>query len=121
MGFSLEGVQAERDSPVKERDILRASMDEMLQTHDRLLDQLTEGQSQVQVMEPILEGTRTPNGLEGLVQSSDTGCDLLFRHLSQALERTIQVVQAKLEEAGLEVPSSLWDVVWGDVSSPDPF
>ncbi|GAA0169571.1 hypothetical protein LIER_24022 [Lithospermum erythrorhizon] len=49
------------------------------------------------------------------------GLDLLFKHFSLALERTIRVVQAKLEEAKLEVPFSLWDVVRDDVSSPDPF
>ncbi|GAA0165033.1 hypothetical protein LIER_20534 [Lithospermum erythrorhizon] len=40
--------------------------------------------------------------------------------LSLALERTIQVVQARLEEAGLEVPATLWDLVRDDVPLPDP-
>ncbi|GAA0167435.1 hypothetical protein LIER_22371 [Lithospermum erythrorhizon] len=71
---TLEGVQAERDSTmrgrdaiVKKRDYLRAGNDEMLQTHDRLLDQLTESQFQAQVMEATLEGSRTDDGLEELV------------------------------------------------------
>ncbi|GAA0151572.1 hypothetical protein LIER_10267 [Lithospermum erythrorhizon] len=42
------------------------------------------------------------------------------RHSSRMLEKSIQVVQAKLDEAELEVPSSLWDTVRDDVSSPDP-
>ncbi|GAA0164246.1 hypothetical protein LIER_19931 [Lithospermum erythrorhizon] len=78
-----------------------------------LLWRLTERQHQAQVMEATLEGIRTTDGLEELVQSSDMGLDLLFRHFSRALERTIQVVQAKLEDTGLDVPSSLWDVVLG--------
>ncbi|GAA0164078.1 hypothetical protein LIER_19797 [Lithospermum erythrorhizon] len=41
-------------------------------------------------------------------------------HFFRALERTIRIVQAELEEAELEVPSSLWDAVRGNVSSPDP-
>ncbi|GAA0157334.1 hypothetical protein LIER_14622 [Lithospermum erythrorhizon] len=80
----------ERDAEVKKRDILHVDRDEMFQTHDRLLDQLSERQCQAQVMEITLE------------------------------DRTIQVVQAKLEEAELEVPASLWDEVRDDVSSPNP-
>ncbi|GAA0184402.1 hypothetical protein LIER_31690 [Lithospermum erythrorhizon] len=84
-GYSLEVVQAERDFIVKEQDILHVGRDEMLQTHDLLLDQLAESQRQAQVMEATLEGTRTTNGLEELVQISDMGRDLLFRHFSRAL------------------------------------
>ncbi|GAA0172215.1 hypothetical protein LIER_41302 [Lithospermum erythrorhizon] len=40
----LDGVQAERDSILKEREGLRAGRDEILQTHNRLLDQLTKSQ-----------------------------------------------------------------------------
>ncbi|GAA0141134.1 hypothetical protein LIER_02349 [Lithospermum erythrorhizon] len=71
-------------------------------------------------MEATLEGIRTTDGLEELVESSDTGRALLFRHFFRALERTIRVVHAKLEEAELQVSSSIWDAVRGDVSSPDP-
>ncbi|GAA0149084.1 hypothetical protein LIER_08350 [Lithospermum erythrorhizon] len=53
-------------------------------------------------------------------RSFDIDRDLLFKHFSRALERTIRVVQAKLEKDELEVPASLWDAVRGDVSSPDP-
>ncbi|GAA0164095.1 hypothetical protein LIER_19812 [Lithospermum erythrorhizon] len=94
-----EGVQAERDIAVKDRDILRAGEARMLQTHDRLLDQLTESQHQAHVIEVTLEGIRTAEGLEGLVQNSDLGRDLLFRHSSRMLEKTIRMVQAKLHEA----------------------
>ncbi|GAA0153852.1 hypothetical protein LIER_11993 [Lithospermum erythrorhizon] len=71
---SLEDMQGERDFAVKdidaavrERDILRAGRDEMLQIHNRLLDQLIEGQCQSQVMEATFEGTRNTNGMEELV------------------------------------------------------
>ncbi|GAA0148154.1 hypothetical protein LIER_07675 [Lithospermum erythrorhizon] len=116
----LEGVWAEKVFTVKERDHLRAGRDKMLQTHDRLLDQLTESQRQAQTMEATLEGTRALKGLGELVRGSDVGRDLFFQHSSQALERTIRAVQAKLEEADLEIPSTLWDLVRDDVSSPDP-
>ncbi|GAA0149227.1 hypothetical protein LIER_08456 [Lithospermum erythrorhizon] len=96
---TLEGVHAERNSTMrekdvamKERDSLRTGRDEMLQTHFRLRDQLTESQRQAQVMEATLEGARTTDVLEDLVQSSNTGRDLLFQHFSLALERTIVVV-----------------------------
>ncbi|GAA0166548.1 hypothetical protein LIER_21679 [Lithospermum erythrorhizon] len=79
---SLEGVQAERDSAMMERDVA------------------------AQVLKATLEGIWTADGLEELVQSSDTGCDQLLKHLSRTLERTIRVVQAKLEEVELEMPSS---------------
>ncbi|GAA0176219.1 hypothetical protein LIER_29252 [Lithospermum erythrorhizon] len=85
MGSSVEGMQADRDLAVKGRDILRADRDEMLQTHDCLLDQLSERQCQAQLMEATLEGIRTIDSLEELVQSSDAGRDLLFRHFSRAL------------------------------------
>ncbi|GAA0185755.1 hypothetical protein LIER_33043 [Lithospermum erythrorhizon] len=94
---TFEGVQTERDSTmrerdaaVKERDSLRAGKDEILQTDDRLLDQLTESQRQAQVIEATMEGA---NGLEEL---------------------------ARLEEAELEVPATLWASVRDDVSSSDP-
>ncbi|GAA0169572.1 hypothetical protein LIER_24023 [Lithospermum erythrorhizon] len=64
---SLEGVQTERDSAVKERETLRAGRDEMLQTHDRLLDQLIESQRQAQVMKVTLESIRTTDSLGELV------------------------------------------------------
>ncbi|GAA0156086.1 hypothetical protein LIER_13660 [Lithospermum erythrorhizon] len=124
---TLEGVQAEKDSTmrerdaaVKERDNLCAGKGEMLQTHDRLLDQLTESQCQAQVMEATLEGAQTADGLEELIRSSDAGRDLLFRHFSLALERTIRAVQARPEEAELEVPPTLRDSVRNDVSFRDP-
>ncbi|GAA0152448.1 hypothetical protein LIER_10929 [Lithospermum erythrorhizon] len=120
MRAELEGVQAERDSTLKERESLCVGRDEMLQTHDRLLDQLTESQHQPHIMEVTLEGAKTTEGLGELVRSSDVGRDLLFQHFSLALERTIRAVQAKLEEAELEVPDTHWDLVRDDVSSPDP-
>ncbi|GAA0141502.1 hypothetical protein LIER_35404 [Lithospermum erythrorhizon] len=92
----LEGMQAGRDSELKEMDTLRVGRDEMLQTHDRLLDQLTESQRQAQIMEATLEGTRTAEGLSELVRSSDAGHDLLFQHFSLAMKRTIRAVQARL-------------------------
>ncbi|GAA0152207.1 hypothetical protein LIER_37444 [Lithospermum erythrorhizon] len=70
-------------------------------------------------MKATLEGTRTTEGLGKLVQSSDTGHDLLFQHFSPDLERTIRAVQVRLEEAELEVPTTLWDSVGDDVSYPD--
>ncbi|GAA0161617.1 hypothetical protein LIER_17892 [Lithospermum erythrorhizon] len=81
----LEGMQAERDSTLLERDALgkeresrRAGRDEMLQTNDSLLGQLSESQRQAWIMEASLEGVRTTEGLGDLVRGSDTGCDLLF-------------------------------------------
>ncbi|GAA0146751.1 hypothetical protein LIER_06630 [Lithospermum erythrorhizon] len=127
MKTTLEGVQTERDSAMKERDAavkvresLRDGRDEMMQTHDYLLDQLTEIQRQAQVMEATLKSARTADGLEELVQISATGRNLLFRYFSLALEKTIGPVQAKLEETELEVPATLWDSVRDDISFPDP-
>ncbi|GAA0140552.1 hypothetical protein LIER_01873 [Lithospermum erythrorhizon] len=57
-----------------------------------------------------------PQGTGEQVRSSDAGRDLLFQHFS--LERTIRAVQARLEEEQLEVPSTIWDSVRDDVSSP---
>ncbi|GAA0166541.1 hypothetical protein LIER_40208 [Lithospermum erythrorhizon] len=71
-------------------------------------------------MEITLEGIRITEGLEELVQNSDAGRDSLFKSSSQTLEKTIRVMQAKMEEGELEVPSSLWDAVRDDVSSSDP-
>ncbi|GAA0179540.1 hypothetical protein LIER_29988 [Lithospermum erythrorhizon] len=81
---------------------------------------LTKIQPQAQIMEANIEGIRTTEGLGELVHGSDAGRELLLQHFSRALERTIQVVQAKLEEADLEVPAALWDSVRDDVSPPDP-
>ncbi|GAA0139196.1 hypothetical protein LIER_00794 [Lithospermum erythrorhizon] len=99
----LEGMQAKRDSALLERDAsmkerdalkkegksLRAGKDEMLQANDRLLGQLTKSQRQAQIMKASLEGIRTSEGLSDLVQGSDAGRDLLLRHFSLALGRTI--------------------------------
>ncbi|GAA0169332.1 hypothetical protein LIER_23847 [Lithospermum erythrorhizon] len=73
----LERMQAERDSALKERDHLQAGTDEILQTHDRLLDQLTESQRQVKIM----EATRTLEGLGELVRSSDRVAILRSSHI----------------------------------------
>ncbi|GAA0168930.1 hypothetical protein LIER_23521 [Lithospermum erythrorhizon] len=81
-----EGLCAEGESN------LRAGQDEMLQTHDHLLNQLTKSQRHAQIMEATLEGTRTTEGLGELVRSSNVGHDLLFQHFTQALERTIQAM-----------------------------
>ncbi|GAA0184540.1 hypothetical protein LIER_31828 [Lithospermum erythrorhizon] len=91
----------------------------MLQTHDRLLDQLIESQCQAHIMEASLDGIQSTEGLRELIQSSDVGRDLLFQYFSLALERTIQVVHARLEEGELDVPIVLWDSVRDDVSPPD--
>ncbi|GAA0139766.1 hypothetical protein LIER_35130 [Lithospermum erythrorhizon] len=131
MRAEVEGMQAERDFALLEKDTLkkegesfRTGRDEMLETYDHLLDQLTESQRQAQIMEASLEGVWTTEGLGELVRSSDARRDLLFQHFSLALERTIQAVQARLEEAELEVPHTLWDSMRDDsmrddVSSPD--
>ncbi|GAA0155384.1 hypothetical protein LIER_38073 [Lithospermum erythrorhizon] len=71
-------------------------------------------------MQDTLEGTRTLEGLGKLVRCSNVGHDLRFQHSSQTLEKTIQAVQARLEEAELEVPTTFWDSVRDDISSPDP-
>ncbi|GAA0166344.1 hypothetical protein LIER_21519 [Lithospermum erythrorhizon] len=78
MKAELEGMRAKRDFALKERDILRVGRDEMLQTHDHLLDQLNESQRQAQIMEATLEGAQTTEGLGELVRTSDVGGDLLF-------------------------------------------
>ncbi|GAA0164104.1 hypothetical protein LIER_19818 [Lithospermum erythrorhizon] len=116
----MESVVNERDVAVKEKDVFCADRDEMLQTHDCLLDQLLESIRQTQVLEATLKGIRSTDRLEVLVQNSDVGRDLLFRHSSRALERTIQVVQSKMDKAELEVPASFWDQVRDSTSSPCP-
>ncbi|GAA0155865.1 hypothetical protein LIER_38169 [Lithospermum erythrorhizon] len=108
----LEGMQAKRDSALleryaskkdkdalkKERESLRAGRDEMLEANDRLLGYLTESQRQAQIMKASLEGVITSNGLSNLVHGFDARRDLLLQLFSFALERTIQVVQARMDE-----------------------
>ncbi|GAA0157158.1 hypothetical protein LIER_14482 [Lithospermum erythrorhizon] len=71
-------------------------------------------------MEASLEGVRTTEGLGDLVRGSDARRDLIFQYFSLASERTIQVVQEKLEEVDLEVPAAFWDSMRNGVSPPDP-
>ncbi|GAA0156951.1 hypothetical protein LIER_14318 [Lithospermum erythrorhizon] len=87
----LEGMQAERDAAQLERDALRKERESLRADRDEMFG------PQLRRM------TRTT----------------LPAYL--ALERTIQVVQAKLEEADLEVPADFWDSVRDDISPLDPF
>ncbi|GAA0176865.1 hypothetical protein LIER_29620 [Lithospermum erythrorhizon] len=78
MKSELEGMKAERDSTRLERDALKKEMeslyvgrDEMLQTNDCLLGQLSMRQCRAQIMEASLEGVRITEGLGELVRGSD--------------------------------------------------
>ncbi|GAA0149575.1 hypothetical protein LIER_08715 [Lithospermum erythrorhizon] len=72
MRAELDVMRAERDLALKKRDSLRSGRDEMMQTHDRLLDQLTESQRQAQIMEATLEGSRNTE-LQGQAGGSIAG------------------------------------------------
>ncbi|GAA0162574.1 hypothetical protein LIER_18637 [Lithospermum erythrorhizon] len=65
-----------------------------------------ESYSQAQIMETSLEGFQTAEGLGELVRGSEARKELLLRYFSLSLERTVQTLQAKLEEADHEVPTS---------------
>ncbi|GAA0184910.1 hypothetical protein LIER_32198 [Lithospermum erythrorhizon] len=78
MKAGLESMQAERDSALLERDALKRERESLQAGRDEML----------QTNDRLL------------------GRDLLFQYFSLALERTIQVVQARLEEAELKVPTT---------------
>ncbi|GAA0171091.1 hypothetical protein LIER_25206 [Lithospermum erythrorhizon] len=103
----LKNLDEEHDT-LKEswRETFCTRKDEELQSNDRFPGQLEESRNQAKVLETSLEGIQTPEGLGDLVRSSDAGRELLLQSFTQAMERTIQTMQAKHEEAGLEVPTS---------------
>ncbi|GAA0185024.1 hypothetical protein LIER_32312 [Lithospermum erythrorhizon] len=91
---------------VRKKDTLRAK-----------LEGVEESRAQVRTMEANLEDTE---GHRGMLQGSDAGRELLAQSFNQAMTRTLRVMQDKLEEVGLDVSSSFWDVVRDDVPPPDP-
>ncbi|GAA0157555.1 hypothetical protein LIER_14800 [Lithospermum erythrorhizon] len=107
----MEGLQAERDFAQlekegfrMERESLRTSKDEALLSNDRMLGQLTESRNEAHIMEASLEGVQIEKGLGELVCGSEARKELLLRYFSTSLERTVQAIQPKLEEADDEVP-----------------
>ncbi|GAA0144407.1 hypothetical protein LIER_04864 [Lithospermum erythrorhizon] len=95
----LEGMQAERDCALLKMDAFKKEMDALKKERESLRA-----------------------GSDEMLQTNDRllGRNLLLQHFTFALERTIQVVQTKLDEADLEVPKSFWDSVRDDVSPPNP-
>ncbi|GAA0141911.1 hypothetical protein LIER_02945 [Lithospermum erythrorhizon] len=109
-----------REAFMREIETLRTGRDEALEANNHLLGKLEESRTQVRIIEVGLEGTQSVEGLRDLLQGLDAGRELLIQFFDQALARTIQVVQDKLDEASLEVPTSLWESMRDDVSLPDP-
>ncbi|GAA0161173.1 hypothetical protein LIER_17549 [Lithospermum erythrorhizon] len=70
-------------------------------------------------MDSSLEGVQTAEGIGDVIHGSDVGRELLLCYFSLSLKRTIQTVQAKLEEADHKVPSPLWDFVRDNISPSD--